>query len=297
MAIKLIYNKPQISVFEQIRLLKSEGLMFTDEENATHLLENISLFRMKSYLVPLRLSDKHTFKSGALFEDAYTLYKFDSELRKMVFSELEKIEVSIRTQLSLIASENSGIYWFVAPSNFSNKGEYLKLRNNICKELQRSDDDEIVRFRAIYSNPFPPAWMTSEVISFGTLSLLYRWLCPGHIRRKVARFYGLSDNVMESWLHSLVYVRNICAHHSRLWNKRLRINALVPRHTQRQFIAIPNDTKRVYYALSIILYFLQTINPKNTFSQRLNNLLTKYPSVDVVAMGFPSGWKDEPIWH
>ncbi len=271
--------------------------MFADEERATHLLENISLFRMKSYLVPLRLSDKRTFKSGAMFEDAYTLYKFDSELRKMVFSELVKIEVSIRTQLSLIVGECSGIYWFASPSNFSNKGEHLKLKSKIRKELQRSDDDEIVRFRATYSNPFPPAWMTSEVISFGTLSLLYRWLCPGHARRKVARFYGLSDNVMESWLHSLVYVRNICAHHSRLWNKRLSINALVPRHTQRQFIAIPDDTKRIYYALSIILYFLQTINPNNTFARRLGNLLAKYPSVDVAAMGFPADWRDEPLWH
>ncbi|MDE6380839.1 MAG: Abi family protein, partial [Muribaculaceae bacterium] len=24
---------------------------------------------------------------------------------------------------------------------------------------------------------------------------------------------------MESWLHAIVYVRNICAHHSRLWNR------------------------------------------------------------------------------
>ena len=51
------------------------------------------------------------------------------------------------------------------------------------------------------------------------------------------------------------------------------------------------------YVMSIILYLLQTINPNNTFVTRFKSLLAKYPSVDVTAMGFPSGnWQDEPLW-
>ena len=138
--------------------------------------------------------------------------------------------------------------------------------------------------------------MTFEVSSFGTLSMMYRWLRAGHARRHVANFYGVSDSVLESWLHSIVYVRNICAHHSRLWNRRLSINALVPRRTSLPFVTIPSDTKKVYYVLSIILYFLQTINPNNTFVTRFKSLLAKYPSVEVTAMGFPQNWQDEPLW-
>ena len=44
------YQKPQISVEDQIILLKSEGLTFINEAKANHLLQNISLFRFKSYL-------------------------------------------------------------------------------------------------------------------------------------------------------------------------------------------------------------------------------------------------------
>ena len=101
---------------------------------------------------------------------------------------------------------------------------------------------------------------------------------------------------MESWLHSIVYVRNICAHHSRLWNRRLSVNAVIPRRTTKPFVSIPNDTKKVYYTLSIILYLLQTVNPSNTFALRFKALLIKYPHIDVAAMGFPFGWDFNTLW-
>ncbi len=292
-----IYNQPQISVEDQIQLLKSEGLSFPKEGQALHLLQNISMFRMKSYLKPFRQHNSRQFKEGATFEEAYNIYKFDAELRKMICSELEKIEVSIRTQLSLTMGNAAGIYWFENPINFRDANHHSHLLRKLSEELNRSDDDAIVAFIQNYSNPFPPSWMTFEVSSFGTLSMMYRWLKAGQARRQVARFYGLSDSVMESWLHTIVYVRNICAHHSRLWNRKLSINAIIPRRTQLPFITIPNDTKKVFYVLSIILYFLQTINPNNTFSNRFKILLSKYPQIDTSAMGFPFSWQEEHLWE
>lgn len=127
--------------------------------------------------------------------------------------------------------------------------------------------------------------------------MMYKWLNAGRARRQVADYYGLADTVMESWLHAFVYVRNICAHHGRLWNRRLGVNATEPRRTNHPFIAIPRDTKKVYYILSIILYFLKTVNPNNTFVSRFKLLLEKYPLVDVRAMGFPANWQEEPLWQ
>lgn len=214
----------------------------------------------------------------------------------MICFEMEKIEISIRTQLSLIMGDESGIYWFEDSLNFKDATRHAGLLANLEAELRRSDDEAIIDFQHKYSNAFPPSWMTFEVSSFGTLSMMYKWLNAGHARRKVARFYGLTDTVMESWLHSIVYVRNICAHHSRLWNRQLSINALVPRKTHLPFINIPKDTRRVYYIMSIILYLLQTVNPGNTFAARFKTLLAKYPNVDVSAMGFPSNWQEEALW-
>ena len=291
------YNQPSISVDEQISLLQSEGLFFSDEERARHLLQNISMFRLKSYLKPFRQHQSKLFKPNASFENAYIIYKFDSELRKMIGSELEKIEISIRTQLSMTMSGTAGIYWFTDATNFRDDSRHASLLGNLGEELRRSDDDAVEHFRRNYTNIFPPSWMTLEVSSFGTLSLLFKHLNGGRTKRSIANYYGVADTVLESWIHSFVYVRNICAHHSRLWNKTLRVTGGFPKKTSHAFIEtrVPND--KVYYVLCIIRYMLLTINPNSSFTTRLINLLQDYPSVDTRAMGFPVNWQKEPLWQ
>ena len=169
---KTLYNDSPLTTGGIIQLLKSRGLAFKDETKASHLLDHISYFRFKSYLMPL-LQNKltGTFKSGATFEDAYTLYKFDSALRKLICSEMEKIEISLRTIISQELSHTYSPYWFTDKTLFSNQTKYSGILSGIEAELKRSDDDQILGFKKTYSNQFPPSWMTMEVSSFGTLSI------------------------------------------------------------------------------------------------------------------------------
>lgn len=283
---------------QQVALLKTNGLCITDESKALHTLQQISYFRLKSYLMPL-MNDKtmHTFKSGTTFEQAYNLYKFDSRLRKLIAGELEKIEVSIRTQMAYTLSDEVDIYWFADGANFVSAIKHAGLISSLQSELDRTDDDQILRFKRMYSDTFPPAWMTMEVTSFGTLSMLYKLLKPSLTKRKIANYYGVSDGVFESWLHSIVYVRNICAHHSRLWNKTLHIKPLFPRKVKDTFISIPVSNNRLYYVVCIIQYLLLRINPNTTFPSRLKALLTEFPDADIAAMGFPKNWEGESLWQ
>ena len=253
---------------------------------------------MKSYLMPL-MEDKtnHTFKEGATFEQAFELYKFDDCLRKLVMAELEKIEISVRTQMAYKLADEIGIYWFSDNNNFIDQSKHDIVMTNLKSEFARSDDEQILRFKEMYSDPFPPAWMTLEISSFGTLSMLYKLLKPSNVKRSVANFYGVSDKVFESWLHSIVYVRNICAHHSRLWNKSLRIKPLYPRKTEYAFLPPSVRHDRAYYVLSIIQYLLKIVNPKTTFPVKLKNLLNDFPTVDIAAMGFDNDWFMEELWR
>lgn len=146
------YNQPQLSVPEQISLLKSDGLIFKDEQKAIHNLKNISFFRLKSYFKPLRITDSTKFKPDSTFEDGYSIYKFDSELRKLICSELEKFEISLRTQLSLIMGDEAGIYWFKNSDNFRDARRHLMMLANLQTELDRSDEEEIIKFRHSYKN-------------------------------------------------------------------------------------------------------------------------------------------------
>lgn len=292
------YTERPLTVDEQIELLKQRGLNFADENKAYHVLSHVSYFRLKSYLTPLTSNkEQWIFKPSATFETAYRLYKFDSKLRKLIAAESEKVEVSIRTQMAYQLAKDYGTFWFLNKENFTNLEKHTNLLASISAELTRSDDDQILRFKREYDDEMPPAWMTMEVSSFGTLSMLYNYFRPGHTKREIAKFYGVSDSVFESWLHSIVYVRNICAHHSRLWNRALRIRPLFPRKTLKPFLSVAAINNRVYYVLSIIQYLLQTINPSSTFPTRLKQLIADFPEVDLSAMGFPKNWESEPLWR
>ena len=101
-----------------------------------------------------------------------------------------------------------------------------------------------------------------------------------------------------SWLHTLVYVRNICAHHARLWNRTLGVRPLMPRHPRGTFIAQPTiGTQRVYFVLAIIRYWLNIIDPQNTLTLDLQQLFSMFPNVHVGALGFPQNWEQEPLWQ
>lgn len=110
---------------------------------------------MSGYWYPL-LADKenHRFKPGSTFEAAYTIYKFDSELRKLIITELEKIEVAVRTQVAYILSSQYHGYWFADSSLFNNPVRHAKILSKIDEEYQRSDEEFVTAFKAKYSDPF-----------------------------------------------------------------------------------------------------------------------------------------------
>lgn len=292
------YTDSSLSVEDQITLLKSRNLTFRDEEQAKHVLQNVSMFRMKGYLYPLQ-SDKvnHIYKNGATFEQALELYRFDSDLRRLLFKRIEQIEVSVRTKFGEIMANNSDHYWYTIPAIFRNAYDHIGLLNSIQRELNRSDDEQIVSFFNTYSNQWPPSWMAMEVSSFGTLSLLYKCVNAGSCKRDIANYYGLRDTVFESWIHSLVYVRNICGHHSRLWNRNLRIQPITPRRYAHPFVTLPVRTNRVYYVMCIIKYLLNIIEPNNNFTSQINWLFIEHPSINKQTMNFPKHWEVEPIWR
>ena len=296
---KSIYSKTFVPCAAQVPLLKSRGMTFSDEKKALHLLKNISYYRLSGYWYPLLANKQnHVFKIGATFEAAFNLYKFDRELRKLMIAELEKIEVAVRTKMAHVLSIAFDAFWIEDASLFSNHTVYQSTIDKIQDELNRSDEEFILSFKSKYSNPFPPSFILLEITSFGALSRLYGNLKSGKTKRDIARLFGLPDVVFASWLHSLVYIRNVCAHHSRIWNRPMSIQPLFPRNASGAWLQNRQvGINRVFYALSMIIYLLNTVNPKNTFKQKLENLFAKYPNVDRAAMGFPANWRSEPLWN
>ncbi|GHT38381.1 hypothetical protein AGMMS49965_01560 [Bacteroidia bacterium] len=188
-------------------------------------------------------------------------------------------------------------YWYPFLAVFVDSAKHRVTLAKISEELSRSDEEFIMSFKSKYTNPFPPSFILLEITSFGALSRLYENLKSGKAKKDIANLFCLSDKVFASWLHSLVYVRNVCAHHARIWNKWLQVQPLFPKHTSNIWLIDKTvSNRRMYYVLSMIIYLLNTVNPKHTFRQKLAALFAKYSNVDKRAMGFPADWDNEPLW-
>lgn len=288
-----------LSLDDLIKLLRSQGLVIEDEGRAKNILSNVSYARLKSYLIPL-MEDRglHCFREGATFEQAYALYGFDRRLRELLFHEMEKFEISLRTHISFVTSGSDKGYWFTNPEYFKSAHAHDRLLKKIYNEINRSDNDSIVRFREKYSNDFPPCWLTLEATSMGTLSILYEDMKSGPVKKRISDFYGVEEQTLISWIQHLVYVRNYCAHHNRLWNKHLSVPGIYPDNTRSPFADEKGyDPRSIYATCCILKYLVNVIKPDNNFALRLRILIDSFTIVRTEAeMRFPSAWKSDSFW-
>ncbi|MEF9957878.1 MAG: Abi family protein, partial [Acinetobacter sp.] len=157
-----------------------------------------------------------------------------------------------------------------------------------------------------YDSPkLPPSWMMIEMLTWGELSHLYVGLKSTQAKKQIAQNLGLHAEVLESWLKTLNDVRNICAHHSRLWNKEHGRSIKIPTSNAIQWLQQPiilSNTairyeKRTYMLLVAIQTLLYKISPNSTWAKRLKDLIEQYPSLSKANMGMPELWHQDPFWQ
>lgn len=226
------------------------------------------------------------------------MYRFDRKLRGLLFNEIEKLEVAIRSCITNSISLHSGnLFWITDKQYFHNEQKFQITLAGIDKELENSKEDFIFHFYNTYIEPYPPAWMITEILPFGSLAHIYMNLKDKGLKKQIAQHFGLQVPAFTSWLIVLGGLRNLCCHHARMWNRELPISPAEPKQMIYKWINPANtDKRRMYYRICMIRYLLHTISPNNTFKQKIENLLTQYPTIDIKAMGFPKDWQSEPIW-
>lgn len=297
------YTKQPLSFDEQVNLLRGRGLTVEDTDRARNYLSNISYYRLSAYMLPFQYKDEsaeHKFRAGTTFDDVLDLYLFDRELRLLVFDVIERLEIAFRAQLIYCYSTVHDAWWFEDPLHYTNNFFYSKNLARIDEEIERSGEVFIDHFKIKYdAAQRPPAWMTFEVVSMGLLSKLYRNLSMSDSKKAIARHFHLpTPYILESWMQSITYVRNVCAHHSRLWNRVLTLKPQLPKNTRNPFLGNRDiNPNKLYAFLSCCLYLLKVINPKTNFGTHFRQLLKTYPTVNLKAMGFPENWEQEVLWQ
>lgn len=295
------YTKQLLTLQQQIDILKQRGLIIENEAEAISTLDSISYFRLAGYW-RLMEADKrqHIFKPESRFSQIISLYHFDEELRLLIFSAIQQIEVTVRARMIRLFSERHGAFWFMDSTLAENDTMFTKNLQSLQDELNRSEDEYILEHFRKYDAPsMPPVWKTMEVASMGTLSKLYGNMDDSAAKKAVSRSFMIPKfEYMRNWLRCITVVRNICAHHARLWNTNIVVKPNLPNHLPDTWITNRQLTPdKLYPHLCYIAYWLNSINPTNTFTTDIKALLSKYPVVDPAAMGFPRGWQSEPLWQ
>ena len=289
-----------MTLAEQIRTLQTRGLTIENETDATQLLERISYFRLADCWRPLE-TDKltHQFATGSSFSDVVTCYNFDKELKVLLFSAIQTIEVAVRAKVIKHFSQTSGPFWFMDAANAINTGHFQSNLARVRTEVARSKEPYIKEHFQKYDDPdLPPVWKTLEVVSLGTLSKLFSNFSDNNAKNLVAADFRLPQFlVLDSWLESLTALRNYIAHHARIWNRRFPQKPELLRRSRYPWITTsPRLPFKLYSILCCIIYWLNAIDEKNTFVSDFKALLKKYPSANPLMMGFPASWNQEPLW-
>ncbi|WP_428026185.1 Abi family protein [Arcobacter sp.] len=266
-------------------------------------LKHINYYRLSAYFLPFQYSKnsekKNMFLPEHSFEDIISLYYFDAELRKIVFEAIESIEIYFRTQIAYFHSLKYDAFGYLLLKNFrENKADkFDELHDDILKEKSRSKEFFIKHFREKYNSVDLPVWSVVEIISFGTLSKFFMILKEEEQNLVIQNIKGVNKLVFYKWFHALSGVRNICAHHSRLWNRTLGVSFEIPKGFEA-FENLKDCKNKIFFALSVIEYILTSIGEDELeFKSNIKALLSKYPKVKLESMGFIENWEQNSIWR
>lgn len=285
---ELKQHQPPLTIEEQVENLKALGLIIGDEQYARKILNDISYFRLiKAYSLGFKLRNG-TYNEGITFEQIVELYLFNSNFRQITFAEIEKIEVNLRCRIANYFAETYGVLGYMEAENFVDEEYHKVFLADIAEEVRRNSKAPFVRnFKTNYVGGNLPIYALVEVFSFGTLSKFYKNM-KNSDKKEIAKKYGLGYTYLESWLESISYVRNICAHYGRLYNAKLSKTPIL----YKEYIRAGIRNNRIFGILLCMKHILKNDKHWNLYVDQIELLIDKYEKVDVKTMGFPDNWKE-----
>ncbi|MEI8295476.1 MAG: Abi family protein [Alphaproteobacteria bacterium] len=169
------------------------------------------------------------------------------------------------------------------PLSISDQINLLRIRGLRPKERF------IEHYRNKYSYPeLPPSWMIFETLSFGDISVLFKNLLGCH-KKQIANSFDQDDKILSSWMHSLCFLRNLCAHHSRIWNREMSITPKIAK--RHQFIQTLGKNHYFFGIAVVIKIILDKIDSENSWDFLLTALIKEFPNINTAHMGFPQEWQ------
>lgn len=298
------FAKPALSIDQQLDLLKRRGMQIGQPDQARHVLTHISYYRLRAYWLPFEqrgcATGEHRFGPHADFATVLSIYAFDRELRLLVLDAIERIEISLRTRLANELTLRYGAFAHEDAANFQKLAVWQHSRDELAKEFTRSRETFAEHYRNQYPLlTSPPLWVACELMSLGHLSRWLQNIAQPKDRQAIANAYGLDERVLVSFVHHLTIVRNHCAHHGRIWNRKFSLKMLIPGKKPAGLAASfnPAEDRRIYNTLAMLSHLTRLLDPNTSWPNKVKDLVMNNQKIQTSHMGFPTGWEVLPIWQ
>lgn len=302
------YEKPALPLRQQVEQWQQRGLVVPDVDRAQRYLSSIGYYRFSAYCRPFEQSSpegqprQHRFLPGTHFEQILQLYIFDRKLRLLMMEAIERVEVAVRTGWAHAMAMRHGPHAYMSASLFKNPWDHTRDLARVTAEVRQSDETFVQHYLNTYEDPFlPPIWVVIETMSLGTLSRWVKNTRDNTAKQEVATSLGLPTvEVLEHVLHALTPVRNTCAHHGRLWNRRLAMKLPRIKRFETSLLAPESPNWQAHYLynyLTVLALMMGRLNPGSSWRARVARLLgTELDARFMPAMGFPADWIARPAW-
>ena len=281
-------QQPPLSVEDQIENLKNVGLIIEDEESAKAFLNDVSYFRfIKAFSLGLKPKNGSYYES-VTFNKIADIYKFNCNFRQLLFPMIERIEINLRCRIANYFSCKYGVLGYENNDNFNDPKYHIEIINDIKKEIKRNEKSPFVEnFIVNYIDSKIPMYALIELFSFGTLSKFFKNM-KNEDKKAIATTYKVGYTYFESWIESIAYVRNVCAHYGRIYNAKLPKSPIL--YKQYKDAGIKNN--RIFGILLCISHLVPHNIHWDDFVNELELYIDKYNSANIKTMGFPDNWKE-----
>lgn len=283
---------------EQIKILReSHHMQIDDITDAKSFLSQCNYYRFSGYAISFRNDSLgKSYCPNTKFSTVKAIYQFDAELRSLLHSYLEKVEIFARTQIS---------YWFSIQRNktppytahydeaqFKNKKQIQEIHSCLKKEECRNGDIPYVQHHKKKYNDKMPLWVMVGLLSFGNLSKLYNSMYYSE-KTSIASGMGTTVPILKNHLLCLSKLRNKCAHYSRLYGEDVLYNppAMLPPFFLKYNPTVKTNTLFAY--LLILIKRQPTREDKKRLSNELISVIKKYEDhISFKQIGVPDNYKD-----
>lgn len=314
--------KPFLHITGQIALLEQRGMIVEDQDEASRWLRAVGYYRLSGYSYLFRgpdPSDRHnrldTFVPRAKFREVVALYEFDRHLKTLILNGLERVEVAMRSQIGYTLGQHDPLA-HKNPALFRSTFKHSQWLAKADQRVNRSRGrDAFVDHHIVNYGGDLPIWVLTDVLDFADLSILFSGMVSAD-QQAITQYFSVtppaewSGNKLKSWrtkpplanwLRHMTVVRNICAHHGRLWNRQLTPIGTPALNGLAGFEGLPpQQIERVYGTICLIAFLLRTTSPGSTWTSQVRDLVSRsfaeFEHRTVQEMGFPQGWEQLPLW-